>query len=152
MNKLKILAPVCLLVFLVLLGAGCQKSPESFYKKVCKISIDFQEAAEDIFEDGGYGEAMLGEEYDDLDDCIDEMVEAEEDIYDDCMDEEDDEEVCAEAIDHYRKMITNVFTKQGCSALFTFQCGMYGGEAIGEDFNECMRNVDELCGGLPASF
>lgn len=145
----RLIIPISLLVVLVLVGAGCfEKSPEAFYEKVCKISIDFSEELDDVLDQEF---ALLGGE-DDLDDCIDDMIEQEEDLYDECMDEEDDEDVCNEVIGNYRSIIENFLTRQGCLTIYSSYCSMHQATGEYEDFNECIDDVSEVCKALPRSF
>jgi len=148
MKKTKVFILISLLAVLVLVGAMCTKSPEAFYKKVCKTSIDFSEDLEDVFDEGF---ALTGEE-DDLDDCIDDMIEQEEDLYDECMDEEDDEDVCDEVIENYRLTIENFLTRQGCMSIYISYCSMHQATGEYEDFNECVDDVKEVCRTLPKTF
>jgi len=148
MKKTRIFILISLLAVLVLVGAMCTKSPEAFYKKVCKTSIDFSEDLEDVFDEGF---ALTGEE-DDLDDCIDDMIEQEEDLYDECMDEEDDEDVCDEVIENYRLTIENFLTRQGCMSIYISYCSMHQATGEYEDFNECVDDVKEVCRTLPKTF
>lgn len=148
MKKTRIFILISLLVVLVLVGAICTKSPEAFYKKVCKTSIDFSEDLEDVFDQEF---SLIGEE-DDLDDCIDDMIEEEEDLYDECMDEEDDEEICDEVVESYRSIVANFLTRQGCMTVYSSYCSMYQGTGEYEDFNECIDDVKEICKTLPKSF
>ncbi len=147
--KLKFTIIFVMLMAFVLIGAGClQKSPESFYKKVCKTAIDFSEELDDVLDQEF---AMLGGE-DDLDDCIDDMVEQEEDLYDECMDEEDDEDVCDEVVENYRSIIGNFLTRQGCTTIYSSYCTMHQMTGEYDDFNECIDDIEGLCKTLPRSF
>ena len=151
MIKFKFVMPILLLGILVLTGFGCEKSPEAFYTKFCKVTIDFQEEAEDIFEN-----YSPGEEYDDVDECVEDLVEEEEDLYEECMDEEDDEDLCGEAINYRRETISGMFTQQGCRSVFGFYCGMpipgMMEDFDVEDFNECMADLGDLCDSMPKRF
>jgi len=148
MKKTKVFILISLLAVLVLVGAMCTKSPEAFYKKVCNTAIDFSEELDDVLDQ----EFALLEGEDDLDDCMDDMIEQEEDIYDECMDEEDDEDVCNEVIENYRLTIENFLTRQGCLIIYTSYCSMHQATGEYEDFNECVDDVKEVCRTLPKSF
>jgi len=148
MKKTKIFILISLLMVLVLAGAMCAKSPETFYKKVCKTSIDFSEELEDVFDEEFY----LTQGEDDLDDCIDDMIEQEEDIYDECMDEEDDEDVCDEVVENYRLTIENFLTRQGCLTIYSSYCSMHQAGGEYEDYNECVDDVAGICKTLPKTF
>ncbi len=148
MKKTKFFILFSLLAVLVLIGAMCTKSPEAFYKKLCNTSIDFSEELEDVLDQEFY----LTETEEDLDDCIDDMIEQEEDLYDECMDEEDDEDICDEAIENYRLSIGSFLTRQGCLIIYTSYCSMHQATGDYEDFNECVDDVNGLCKTLPRSF
>ncbi len=149
MKKLIFVIPALLILALVLIGAGCfQKSPESFYKKVCKTAIDFSEELEDVLDQ----EFAMLEGEDDLDDCIDDMIDQEEDLYDECMDEEDDEDVCDEVVENYRSIIENFLTRQGCATIYSSYCTMHQITGEYDDFNECMDDIKDICKTLPRSF
>jgi len=141
MKKTKIFILISLLAVLVLTGAMCSKSPETFYKKVCKTAIDFSEELDDVLDQEF---SLIGEE-DDLDDCMDDMIDQEEDLYDECMDEEDDEDICDEVIENYRLTIENFLTRQGCLIIYTSYCSMHQAAGEYEDFNECVDDVKEVC-------
>jgi len=146
MKKLIFVIPALLILALVLVGAGCfQRSPESFYKKFCKTGIDFSEELEDVLDQEFY----LLEGEDDLDDCIDDMIEKEEDLYDKCMDEEDDEDVCDEVVENYRSIIDGFLTRKGCLIIYTSYCSMHQMSGDYEDFNECVDDVTGVCKTLP---
>lgn len=148
MKKTKIFILISLLAVLVLVGAVCTKSSESFYKKVCSTSIDFSEELDDVLDQEF---SLLGGESD-LDDCIDDMIEQEEDIYDECMDEEDDEDICDEVVESYRSIIENFLTRQGCLTIYSSYCSMHQGTGEYEDFNECISDVKGVCKTLPKTF
>ncbi len=148
MKKTKFFILISLLAVLILVGATCTKSPESFYEKVCKTAIDFSEELDDVLDQEF---SLIGGE-DDLDDCIDDMVEQEEDLYDECMDEEDDEDVCDEVIENYRLTIENFLTRQGCLTIYSSYCSMHQATGDYEDFNECVYDVREVCKMLPKTF
>jgi len=147
-KKTKIFILISLLVALVLNGAMCMKSPEAFYKKLCKTSIDFSEDLEDVLDQEFY----LTEEDEDLDDCIDDMIEREEDLYDECMDEEDDEDICDEVIENHRVSVGSFLTRQGCTIVYTSYCSTHQAAGDYEDFNECVDDVKDICKTLPKSF
>lgn len=146
MKKLTLIFPALLILALVLIGGGCfQKSPESFYKKICKTAIEFSEELDDVLDQEF---AMLRGE-DDLDDCIDDMIDQEEDLYDACMDEEDDEDVCNKVVENYRSIIENFLTRKGCLTIYTSYCSMHQMTGEYEDFNECVDDVKDVCKTLP---
>ncbi len=152
MKKIIFVASALLVLSLILIGGGCfQKSPESFYKKVCKAGIPFTERADDAFDTGSSG--IFGEEYDDdeIDDCVEDMVEQEEDIREDCEDDEDDD-VCDEVIKNYRVASTKMLTREGCKIMFSMNCMGYVAMKDFDEVNDCMEDVDEVCNPLPKSF
>ena len=146
--KTKFFILFSLLAVLVLIGAICTKSAESYYKKVCNTAIDFSEELDDVFDQ----EFALIEGEDDVDDCIDDMIEQEEDLYDECMDEEDDEDVCDEVVENYRLTIENFLTRQGCLTIYSSYCSMHQATGEYEDFNDCVDDVKGVCKMLPKSF
>ena len=148
MKKTKVFILISLLAVLVLTGAMCTKSPEAFYKKVCNTTMDLSEDMEDVLDQ----DFALIDEDDDLDDCMDDMIEQEEDLYDECMDEEDDEDICDEVIENYRLTVGNIFTRQGCLIVYTSYCSMHQATGDYEDFNECVDDVKDVCKTLPKTF
>lgn len=146
MRKTKIFSAIALLMALVLIGAMCS-STKSFYKKACKISLPFQEKLEDFY---GYGESDFGY-YDDIDECIEESIEAEEEMYENCMDiEDDDEEECNEMVEEWREFIAEILTIEGCEDFYGQQCEYY--EKGSNDYDDCMDEIEELCEDLPKKF
>ena len=164
MKKIKIAIPILLLAVLAFSGFGCTRSPRAFYKKLCKVAVPFQEKVEDYYDYGSHGSEFSY--YDDVDECIEKSLEAEEDFYEECLDEEDDKEECQELIDDYREAIAEMLTKDGCEKMYGgFGCAAYNvtsdmkkylsGKEIAdmeEEYEECMEDIEELCEDLPEEF
>ena len=147
--KIKAVVPLLMILGLVLVGGLCTQSAESFYKKVCKLDVEFGEALEGFMDDhseyGGY-EAT----YDDVDDCIEESVEQEDDYFDSCMDEEDDDEdECNRNINDMREMIAKYHTRDRCMDSYEEYCDIYDDD---DDWEECIDDVEDLCKIYPKSF
>lgn len=144
----KFIIPISLLIALVLVGGGCfGGKAESFYKKICKVGMSFEKKASDVFGESGYAEGFFNGGFgDDLDDCVKDAVDREEAMYKQCMDKEDDEDECDKSVDGYREFIKSFFTRQGCGLMFTANCTVKG---LGEDFNDCVDDVAEVCKTLP---
>ena len=144
MKITKFVLPLMLLVSLVLVGALCN-STKSFYKKVCKRAVPFQEKVQDFYDIDGGSEFGY---YDDVSECVEESMEAEEDMYTSCMKENDeDEEECDEFVEEYREAITEILTRDGCEDFYEgIQC------SYSSDKDECEEEVEELCEDLPKKF
>lgn len=137
---------LALLLILVLIGAGCSGSPKSFYKKVCKRAIPFQEKLDDFYGSSGSDFGY----YDDIDECIEESLEKEEEMYEECLyqeclEEEDEDECddvkkdkgykgleklvdaenCQETIDKIREFAADIYTKGGCEDMYGSACSAY---------------------------
>ncbi|KPJ55103.1 hypothetical protein AMJ47_01090 [Parcubacteria bacterium DG_72] len=145
MKKYKF-AVLALLLILVLIGAGCFKSPKSFYKKVCKAAVPFQEKLDDFYGSAGSDFGY----YDDVDECIEESLEKEEEVYEECLyqeclkEEDEDEcddvkkdkgykgleklvdaEDCQETIDEVREFTAEIYTRDGCEDIYGTECADY---------------------------
>ena len=185
MKKYKFVILILLLV-LVLIGASCSKSPKSFYKKICKAAVPFQEKLDDFYGSSGSDFGY----YDDVDECIEESLEKEQELYEECLyqeclkEEDEDEcddvkkdkgykgleklvdvEDCQETIDEIRGAIAEVYTKDGCEDIYKTECAGYkltseakeylGSKEISEmedQYDDCMRDIKELCEDLPEKF
>ncbi len=185
MKKYKFVILVLLLI-LVLIGAGCSKSPKSFYKKVCKTAVPFQEKLDDFYGSGGSDFGY----YDDVDECIEECLEKEQELYEECLyqeclkeEDEDkcddakkdkgykgleklaDPEDCQETIDKIREFTAEVYTREGCEDMYGVKCVSYkpsveskkylSSREISEmedQYDDCMKDIEELCGDLPEKF
>ena len=161
MKNLKIAASILLLVVLAFSSFGCTGSPKSFYKKICKVAVPFQEKVEDYY---GYGSGDFGY-YDDVDECIEESLETEEELYEECLEEEDKEE-CQELIDDYREAIAEMLTREGCEKFYGgLGCAAYkvtpemkgylSAKEISnmeDEYDDCMEDIEELCEDLPEDF
>ena len=144
MKKIKFILPLVLLASLVLVGAFCDNT-KSFYKKVCKRAIPFQEKLQDFYDIEGGSDFGY---YDDVDECLDESMEMEEKMYTSCMKENDeDREECDELTEEYRDTISEMLTKDGCEDFYKgLQCG------YASDKDECEEEVEGLCEDLPKNF
>jgi len=150
MNKTKIILPIALLLGLVLIGGMCTQSSESFYKKVCKATVELEEGLEDFMDD--HSDYPYKATYDDVDDCIEESIENEEDVYDDCMDrEDDDEEECNRMIEDIREYMAKSIERARCEDSYEEICKeTYGDDD--DDFDECIDDVINLCKAFPKKF
>jgi len=165
MKNLKITISILLLVVLAFSGLGCTRSPKSFYKKLCKVAVPFQEKVEDYYD---YGDSYSDfSHYDDVDECVEKSLEAEEELYEECLEEEDDDkEECRELIDDYREAIAEMLTKDGCEKTYGgFGCAAYRVTSdmkkylsakeiadMDDEYDECMEDIIELCEDLPEKF
>ena len=165
MKNFKITISILLLLVLAFSGFGCTKSPKSFYKKLCKTAVPFQEKVRDYYE---YGDSYsdLGY-YDDVDECIEKSLETEEELYEGCLEEKDDDKKkCQGLIDDYRETIAEILTKEGCEKMYGgFGCVAYkvtsdtkkylSAQEIADmedKYDECMEDIVELCEDLPKEF
>ena len=144
MKQFKFILPLVLLVSLVLVGAFCN-STKSFYEKVCKRAVPFQEKVLDFYDVEGGSE--LGY-YEDVGECVEESMEMEEKMFTSCMKENDEDvEECNELIEEYRDAITELLTRDGCEDFYEGMRCSYG-----SDKDECEEEVEELCEDLPKNF
>ncbi len=150
MNKLKVIFPLLLILGLILVGGLCTQGAESFYKKVCKASVELELGLEDFMDD--HSDYPYEATYDDVDECVEDSVDEEDDMYDDCMDrEDDDEEECDRMVEDTREYIAKSLERDRCEDYYEEICkSAY--EDDDDDFDECIDDVIDLCRVLPKSF
>ena len=142
-SKFVILA---LLLILVLIGTGYFVFSKSFYKKICKRVVPFQEKLDDFYGSSGANFSY----YNNINECIEESLKKEEETYkgclyqkclkekneDDCNNIEKDKgreglekfvdpKECQEIIDEKRKSMAEIYTKGGCEDGYGTECLAY---------------------------
>jgi hypothetical protein len=121
-----------------------------------------QERLEDF-----YGYEASGSDmgfYDDVDECVEESLEWEEEAYEECLEDEDEED-CQEMIDKWREAIMKMLTREGCEDIYGARCDYleptsetkkYASkqeiEDMEEAYEECLEDLEDLCGPLPKKF
>jgi len=172
--KINIALPVLLLLSLFLVGVSCKTGglekltksggAESYYKKLCKISVPFQKKAMAY-----YGMDELDEEqaaamgyYKNVDQCLEKSIEFEEKLEEECLKEKTKKE-CQEMVDQWREAAAKILTREGCENFYKgLQCMYYNpGEEIMKQatpeeraylegkYAECVGEIEELCQNLP---
>jgi len=147
MGKNKVLILGVLMILLVFIGVGCAKNPGVFYRKVCKVSVPFQENLNDFYEDTYLSSTM--NQYDSVEECVEKSLQTEEKVYRDCLKKEadkncskdlndgdrvakwerclteDDLQDCQEIVDKVRELTAEIITKNGCENTYGVNCAHY---------------------------